>query len=189
MKYFLVQVNIVLNEIFSCAGEHRSPMKYFLVQVNIVLLMKYFLVQVNIVLNEIFSCAGEHRSPMKYFLVQVNIVLPMKYFLVQVNIVLNEIFSCAGEHRSPEFLKLNPHGEVPVLVDGKVVVFEACAILLYLAEKYTKFNRFGETDQEKMMVSELFEGLRTIQSSLLVHSFWDLRCCYINTKLLITHFV
>jgi glutathione S-transferase len=40
-----------------------------------------------------------------------------------------------GEHRDPEFLKLNPAGKLPVLVDGEVVLTESVAIVLYLAEK------------------------------------------------------
>ena len=42
----------------------------------------------------------------------------------------------AGEHRSPVFLKINPAGKLPVLVDGDVVLTESVAIVLYLAEKY-----------------------------------------------------
>lgn len=42
----------------------------------------------------------------------------------------------AGENRSPEFLKMNPTGKVPVLVDGDLVIPESAAIVLYLAEKY-----------------------------------------------------
>lgn len=42
----------------------------------------------------------------------------------------------AGEHRSPAFLKINPAGKVPVLVDGDVVLTESIAIVLYLAEKH-----------------------------------------------------
>ena len=42
----------------------------------------------------------------------------------------------AGEHRRPEFLKVNPGGKLPVLVDGDLVLTESVAIVLYLAEKY-----------------------------------------------------
>ncbi|OYX75538.1 MAG: glutathione S-transferase [Rhizobiales bacterium 32-66-11] len=40
-----------------------------------------------------------------------------------------------GESHTPEFLKLNPHGLTPVMVDGDVVLYEASAINIYLAEK------------------------------------------------------
>ena len=42
----------------------------------------------------------------------------------------------AAEHRSPAFLKINPAGKLPVLVDGDMVLTESIAIVLYLAEKY-----------------------------------------------------
>jgi len=41
-----------------------------------------------------------------------------------------------GEHRRPEFLKINPAGKIPVLVDGDLVLTESVAIVTYLAEKY-----------------------------------------------------
>lgn len=38
--------------------------------------------------------------------------------------------------KSPEYLKLNPNGRIPVLVDGGLVLFETAAIALHLADKF-----------------------------------------------------
>jgi glutathione S-transferase len=42
----------------------------------------------------------------------------------------------AGEQKEPELTKLNPMGKLPTLVDGDLVVTEAAAIGLYLADRY-----------------------------------------------------
>ena len=39
-------------------------------------------------------------------------------------------------HRSPEYLKLNPNGQIPVLVNGNFVLYETAAICLYLADMH-----------------------------------------------------
>ena len=44
----------------------------------------------------------------------------------------------SGEHRQPEYLKINPIGKVPAIVDGDLKLWESGAILLYLADKYDK---------------------------------------------------
>ena len=41
----------------------------------------------------------------------------------------------AGDHRRPQFLKINPAGRVPALVDGDLVITKSVAIVLYLAER------------------------------------------------------
>ncbi len=44
-----------------------------------------------------------------------------------------------GEQFTPSFLKVNPNGKVPAIVDGDATVFDSNAILLYLAEKTGRF--------------------------------------------------
>lgn len=39
------------------------------------------------------------------------------------------------ENKTPEYLKLNPTGKIPTIVDGSVVLFESAAICEYIAEK------------------------------------------------------
>ena len=43
----------------------------------------------------------------------------------------------AGEHLQPKFLKINPAGKIPVLLDEDLVLTESVAIVLYLADKYS----------------------------------------------------
>jgi glutathione S-transferase len=42
----------------------------------------------------------------------------------------------AKEQKTPEYLKLNPYGKVPVLVDDSTVLYESCIVNEYLNEKY-----------------------------------------------------
>ena len=39
-------------------------------------------------------------------------------------------------HKTPEYLRLNPNGLIPVLVDGDLVLYETAAIALYLCDAY-----------------------------------------------------
>lgn len=53
-----------------------------------------------------------------------------------------------GDQKTPEFLKLNPHGQVPVLEDGDTVMYETLAILAYLDKKYPDPPLFGTTAED-----------------------------------------
>jgi glutathione S-transferase len=47
-----------------------------------------------------------------------------------------EVDLTKNEHRTADFLKINPAGQVPVLVDGDLVLTESVAISIYLSEKF-----------------------------------------------------
>lgn len=55
------------------------------------------------------------------------------YLELKVEFVFVDLFS--GQNRIPQYLALNPNGTIPTFVDGDVVLFEASAIMIYLAEK------------------------------------------------------
>ncbi|HWK45981.1 MAG TPA: glutathione S-transferase family protein [Stellaceae bacterium] len=41
-------------------------------------------------------------------------------------------------HKSAEYLRLNPTGRIPTLIDGDLVVFETAAIALHILDKYPR---------------------------------------------------
>ena len=53
----------------------------------------------------------------------------LEYEFVLINIT-------TGAHKHPDFLALNPFGQIPVLTDGDITLFESRAITKYVATKY-----------------------------------------------------
>ena len=45
-----------------------------------------------------------------------------------------------GENKRSEYLKINPAGKLPALVDGGAKIFENAAICLYLADRFPEAN-------------------------------------------------
>lgn len=68
-----------------------------------------------------------------------------------------------GENRTESFLDLNPRGQVPVLVDGDVTVWDSQAILVYLARRY------GEAwlPAEPVPMAEVMQWLAVAENELL----------------------
>ncbi len=52
----------------------------------------------------------------------------------------------ADRRKQPDFLALNPLGEIPVLVDGDLVLADSNAILVYLARRYAPESRWYSED-------------------------------------------
>ena len=49
---------------------------------------------------------------------------------------IEDVDLAAGDSRTDGFLKLNPRGQIPVLVDGERVIWDSQAILVYLARRH-----------------------------------------------------
>src|SRR5215813_7189722 len=57
-----------------------------------------------------------------------------------------------SEQRTPEFLRLNPYGKVPVLVDDDEVVYDSTVINEYLEEEYPLPRLMPEDSQGRARV-------------------------------------
>ncbi len=55
-----------------------------------------------------------------------------------------------SEHKSAQFVQMNPFGQVPVLVDGNVVLRDSQAILVYLAKQYGDHHWLAADDPKAM---------------------------------------
>jgi glutathione S-transferase len=73
----------------------------------------------------------------------------------------------AGAQKRADFLALNPRGQVPVLVDADVTIYDAQAILVYLARRYDPEGRWLPLDARDMakVVGWLVFAANEIQNS------------------------
>ncbi|QLG88493.1 glutathione S-transferase N-terminal domain-containing protein [Chitinibacter bivalviorum] len=76
-------------------------------------------------------------------------------------------------HKSANYLRLNPSGRIPVLVDGDLVIFEAAAICLYLAEQHPEANLLPAigTPQRAHTLQWLMYLTNTLQTELLTYFY------------------
>ncbi|MGH1367040.1 MAG: glutathione S-transferase family protein [Maritimibacter sp.] len=56
-----------------------------------------------------------------------------------------------GAHRSPEFLALNPMGEVPVFIDGDLILSQSGAIQDWITAKTGKFGGTTEAETREIL--------------------------------------
>ncbi|XP_028762801.1 glutathione S-transferase 2-like [Neltuma alba] len=85
-----------------------------------------------------------------------------------------------GEHSHPDFLKLNPVGFVPVLVDGDFVISDSLAIIMYLEDEFTQ-RPLLPPDLQKRTINFQREKRDTVElpSSELKRKAWQRTrgCC------------
>lgn len=58
----------------------------------------------------------------------------------------------SGTHKTPDYLKMNPNGHVPTLVDGDLVLWESFAINMHLASLHGDGAMMGRTPAERAAV-------------------------------------
>lgn len=73
----------------------------------------------------------------------------------------------AGTHTA-EFLKLNPNGHIPVMVDGTLVLWESMAINLYLGRAYGAGSLWpADTADEARTIQWSFWAMTEVETPLL----------------------
>ncbi|MGB3555571.1 MAG: glutathione S-transferase [Jannaschia sp.] len=76
--------------------------------------------------------------------------------LIKQDYTLRPVAFLEGEHKTEDFIARNFFGEIPVLVDGDVLLRDSQAILVYLARKYGHADWYPtEAFQEAMVVQWL----------------------------------
>ncbi len=79
-------------------------------------------------------------------------------------------------HKSPAYLKLNPNGLIPVLVDGDLVLYETAAICLHLADTHLQARLAPAlgTAERAQFYKRLIWLTNTMQA-MLMHYFYGER--------------
>ncbi len=68
-----------------------------------------------------------------------------------------------GENKTPEYLKLNPTGKIPTLIDGEFSIFESAAICSYLCHKEMKLLPKNESSDYWIHQQWIFYVLTNIE--------------------------
>ena len=76
-------------------------------------------------------------------------------------------------HKSADYLKLNPNGLIPVLVDGDLVLYETAAICLHLADTHPEKQLAPAlgTPERAQFYKWLMWFTNTLQASLLLYFY------------------
>jgi glutathione S-transferase len=76
-------------------------------------------------------------------------------------------------HKSADYLKLNPNGLIPVMVDGNLVLYETAAILLHLADTHPEAGLAPAlgTPERAQFYKWLMWMTNTLQATLIVYFY------------------
>lgn len=84
-----------------------------------------------------------------------------------------EAGGAAGGLDTPEFLALNPHGRVPVLRDGELVVWESHTILRYLGATYGAGSVWARDAGERSQAERWMDWAHTTLQPAFMDLFWN----------------
>lgn len=95
-----------------------------------------------------------------------------------------------GESLTPQFKKLNPRGQLPVLIDGDELLWDSMAILVYLARRYGDIqwlpsDALGEARVMQWLAvseNELLYGLARARATLVLKRPFNLEACHADAK-------
>ena len=78
-----------------------------------------------------------------------------------------------NEHKSVDYLRLNPNGLIPVLVDGEMVLYETAAICLHLADTHLESGMAPKlaTPERAQFYKWLMWLTNTLQTALIVYFY------------------
>jgi glutathione S-transferase len=86
---------------------------------------------------------------------------------------LRHVDRAVSEHKSPAYLKLNPNGLIPVLVDGELVLYETAAVCLHLADTHPAAALAPAlgTPERAQFYKWLMWMTNTVQAALLLYFY------------------
>lgn len=97
-----------------------------------------------------------------YYFPVSNTGRPVRLFIAENNIPCEDVVLdfMKGEHVAPDYMKLNPNGLVPTLVDDDFVLTESSAILKYLADKINS-PAYPKELKKRAKVNEMMDWFNT----------------------------
>ncbi|HZP20615.1 MAG TPA: glutathione S-transferase family protein [Bauldia sp.] len=92
-----------------------------------------------------------------------NTARPVRLFIAENRLPVEDVVLdfMKGEHVSPKYLKLNPNGLVPTLVDDDFVLTESSTILKYLADKFDLTKYYPKDLKARARVNEMMDWFNT----------------------------
>jgi glutathione S-transferase len=73
--------------------------------------------------------------------------------------------------KSKEYLKINPNGRIPTLVDGKLIVSEAAAIILHLVDQHADAGLAPQVGTRER--ATFYQWLNSLQEELMIWQYPD----------------